>query len=257
MQIEISQAYTHLETFIREIPSLFDREGTTLYRGRNEIKVFEVEGLSLNVKRFRKPHLINRIVYSYFRKPKAFKAYHNALEVIQRGFRTPFPVAYLVDHKQGLVDYSYFVSLQEPSDGEIREFWFSTGAGKDQFFLESFASFTAQLHEAAIFHLDYSPGNILYKYKEEAGEYQFSLVDINRMQFQHVSLEEGAKNFCRLFEYDEAAKIVASRYANDRQFNATEFTTKMLYYKKEFLTKDKQKDLRIAKRKAKAQSKQA
>lgn len=249
MNIEINQSYSCLEKFIREIPFRFEKEGTTLYSGRNQIKRFEVDGISLNVKRFRKPHLINRIAYSFFRKPKAFKAYHNAQKVISRGFETPMPIGYLIEQQQGLVAYSYFVSLQQPSEGEIREYWFSKGEGDDHNFLESFASFSAQLHEASILHLDYSPGNILYV--KESGGYRFSLVDINRMQFRHVSLEEGALNFCRLFEYDEAVEIVAARYAQERGFDIALFTDRMLYHKRKFLIKDKRKDLRIAKRKAK------
>ena len=37
---------------------------------RNKIKLFELEGKTINIKSFKIPHLINKIAYKYFRKSK-------------------------------------------------------------------------------------------------------------------------------------------------------------------------------------------
>ena len=71
MNIVIHPQYEYLTDFIHRLPAFFEKEGTTIYDGRNRIKVFQVDGLLLNVKRFRKPILINRLIYSLLRAPKA------------------------------------------------------------------------------------------------------------------------------------------------------------------------------------------
>lgn len=65
MQEVINPAYRRFEDFVRRVPRIFSEEGKTIYKARNEIKVFEVDGVELNVKRYRVPHLINRVIYRF------------------------------------------------------------------------------------------------------------------------------------------------------------------------------------------------
>ncbi|UQT33368.1 hypothetical protein M5E82_18220 [Parabacteroides distasonis] len=51
----INPAYGRFEDFVRRVPRIFSEEGKTIYKARNEIKVFEVDGVELNVKRYRIP----------------------------------------------------------------------------------------------------------------------------------------------------------------------------------------------------------
>ena len=69
MKIVIHPQYEYLTDFIHRLPTFFEKEGTTIYDGRNRIKVFQVDGLLLNVKRFRKPILINSLIFSFLRAP--------------------------------------------------------------------------------------------------------------------------------------------------------------------------------------------
>ena len=62
--------YEYLRPFIESLPTIFEQEGEVIYTGRNLIKVMQAEGLAVNVKRYRKPSLFNRIVYSFFRAPR-------------------------------------------------------------------------------------------------------------------------------------------------------------------------------------------
>ena len=77
-----------------------------------------------------------------------------------------------------ITSYSiHYTKLYEFGDADIEEC-------KDV--VKAFAQYTARLHEAGILHRDYSPGNILFDKID--GEYQFSLVDINRMSFGVVDI---------------------------------------------------------------------
>ena len=58
MKEVINPAYGRFEDFVRRVPRIFSEEGKTIYKARNEIKVFEVDGVELNVKRYRVPLLI-------------------------------------------------------------------------------------------------------------------------------------------------------------------------------------------------------
>ena len=71
-----------------------------------------VDGVELNVKRYRIPLLINRVIYRFFRQPKAVRAYEYALRLVAKGFETPAPIAYILFRKKGFLEYSYFISLQ-------------------------------------------------------------------------------------------------------------------------------------------------
>ena len=89
----INPAYGRFEDFVRRVPRIFSEEGKTIYKARNEIKVFEVDGVELNVKRYRVPLLINRVIYRFFRQPKAVRAYEYALRSGQES-QTPWqPIA--------------------------------------------------------------------------------------------------------------------------------------------------------------------
>lgn len=237
----INDDYLNLSKFIETIPFEFDTLGEDVYIGRNRIKKVLSNNILLNIKRFRKPIFFNRIVYSFFRKPKAYKAYHNALKVIRKGFETPAPIALIEECKSGLLSYSYFVSAQLDGYNEIRDLYFSQLESKgDCQLLEAFAIFSGKLHDAGILHLDYSPGNILYS-KQEDGTFLFALVDINRMKFQHVDMAMGCRNFARLFENDVVYNFIAPVYAACRQFDPEQCEILLLKEKSKFHSKKKRK----------------
>lgn len=219
MKIVINPKYQDLEEFIRALPFSFDRQGEIVQDARNRIKKIKINGYNLNIKRFRKPILINRLIYTFFRKPKAYKAYYNALKVLEKGISTPEPIAYIEEQKGGLITFSYFISLQLEDVREIRDYYFSTlEHQEDKDFFEAFAKYSAAMHKQGILHKDYSPGNVLYS-KQDDQTYLFSIVDINRMQFTEVDMKEGCKNFARLFEYDSVYEFIAPIYAKERKLD--------------------------------------
>ena len=60
-----------------------------IYKGRNELKEFDVEGKKLIVKSYQLPHLLNRIIYNFFRASKAKRSYSYALMLRKLGIGSP------------------------------------------------------------------------------------------------------------------------------------------------------------------------
>lgn len=217
MKMVVNPEFKHLYEFLTCLPDVFETEGCTIYKSRNEIKTFEYQGLVLNVKRYRKPILINRIAYSFFRKSKARRAYENALKVQEKGFETPTPIAYLEQKESGLLNKSWFVSIQCSYPRMFREFADNSGLEGREDIPKALGVYVAALHEAGILHLDLSVGNILFE-KDEAG-IRFSLIDINRMKFCKVDQETGCKNMERLRGSVDFFRILAYSYAEARGFD--------------------------------------
>lgn len=219
MKVWINSDYERFRPFIEEIPAKFDTEGKSIFKARNEIKIYDLEGITLNVKSYKVPIFINRIAYTWFRKSKARRAYEHGMTLLEKGFNTPTPIAYIETKKNSLLHRSFFVSMHTPLDGHMRLFndEDKSNDGKEQL-IKEFAQFTAKLHESEVLHRDYSPGNILYKKVADEGDHQyiFSLIDINRMEFKPVSVEMGCKNFHRMRGNDEFFRMVATYYAQAR-----------------------------------------
>ena len=57
----------------------FENTGRVLFSGRNEIRLVNIDGEDVVVKRFKRPNLFQKIIYTFFRKNKAYKSYHNGV----------------------------------------------------------------------------------------------------------------------------------------------------------------------------------
>ena len=229
MNIIINPDYFYLESYIREIPKSFKYEGESIYKGRNELKIFEINGKKLVVKSFKIPHIVNKIIYSFCRPSKAKRSYLYGLEIIKKGINTPMPIAYIEEYKAGLLSQSFYISEYCEYDRSFREFTYyqESFEGKDDILL-CFADFTSRLHDAGVYHKDYSPGNILFQ-KTDTG-IDFCIVDINRIRFGEVGKELGFKNFERIWAGDKMLITIAERYARNRGFDTKEAIEKIIKY---------------------------
>ncbi|MDH6303388.1 tRNA A-37 threonylcarbamoyl transferase component Bud32 [Parabacteroides sp. PF5-5] len=234
MKVIINPEYEHLSDFINTIPKVFNTSGEIVYEGRNILKRFEVVNVRFVVKRFKVPHLVNRIVYSSIRKSKACRSYIHAFKLQKYGINTPTPIAYIEEFKGGILSYSYYISAEIADAHEIREFYFDPVIGNRAHILDAFGTFTANMHKKNILHKDYSSGNVLYKLKDNTLE--FFLVDINRMQFgRSISEEKGYENFRRLWLSDEVFTVIARSYAQAMGYDINHAVERILYYKKKFM----------------------
>ena len=211
IKYEINPKYTlEFRDFLKNIKEHFLNNSNTIHKARNEIKVLKHTQQKVVVKAFKVPHLLNRIVYSFFRKSKARKSYEYSVKISKF---VPKPIGYVEFYKGGLLHQSYFISEYFDYDFTIREPLLDKDFPKREAIFRAFARFTLELHNAQIFHNDYSPGNVLIK--EEEGGFIFKIVDINRMSFFELDEKARAKNFSKLWASDEVLSIVADEYQKD------------------------------------------
>ena len=214
----------NFKDFLLNIKDFFSKNTTTIHKARNELKIINNADIDTVVKAFRVPNIINRIAYSFFRDSKAKKSYEYSLKISQF---TPSPIGYIEFYEGGLISNSYFVSEKFDYDFTIREPLLDDDFENKKEILKAFARFTFQLHEAQIFHKDYSPGNILIK--KMGDEYIFKIVDINRMQFFELDFEKRAENFSKLWARNDELEVMAKEYMSYYKCDK-KFVERVCYY---------------------------
>ena len=217
MNWKISPSYSKLTEFVTELPHNFSKSGKVLFKKRNEIRMISIEGYDVNVKSFKIPHLINKIAYKYFRGSKARHSFEYGIRLSDLDVNTPEPIAYIETSKGGLFHKSFYISKQHVYDFTIRDLIGFDFLDKENI-LKQFTTFTYEkLHKNNIHHLDYSRGNILIT-RLENQQYDFSIVDINRMRFEKMGYIKGLKNFAQLWANEKELEIIAKEYAriNDK-----------------------------------------
>lgn len=231
VRILVSPKYKYLQEHIRLIPELFEQEGEVVYESRNILKKMTFNGMDVVVKSFKRPHIINRIVYSFFRKSKAVRSYFYSNEILNHNFCVPDPIAVIEQFDSKLLTNSYYICCYD--DGEtVRSLMDGVVAGNEDK-LKAFAGYTADLHRSGILHLDYSPGNILIHF--DNGEYHFSLVDVNRLRIvDNVDYEMAAENFRRLCYSREVLSYIVEQYAIIRGWDAQKMEERATWYSDRF-----------------------
>ena len=68
MKIVIHPEFADAASFIKQLPQFFEQEGELLYDSRNKVKRYKVNGKDMVVKRYKRPNMIQRIVYTFFKK---------------------------------------------------------------------------------------------------------------------------------------------------------------------------------------------
>ena len=178
---------------------------------RNTIKVININNVPLNVKSFKTPHLINKIVYRFFRKSKAQRSFEYANKLIELGVGTPKPIAYFEYSSVFLFGRSFYISEHLDCDLTYRELTKDFNIPDYDNILRAFTRFTYGLHQKNIHFLDHSPGNTLIK-KDDNG-YHFYLVDLNRMKFGPMDFKTRIKNFSRLTIHKSMVEVMSDEYA--------------------------------------------
>lgn len=214
MKVKINKDYIFLREFVRAIPAGgFESAGETLHDGRNMVKLFEREGKQYVVKRFKRPHLINRIMYTFFRPSKASRGFRNAMRLIERGINTPMPIAYIEKKDRGLISSSYLIT--EYTDWQPIAKVINEGGPLLETLDAGLVDFTVRLHELGINHEDYNKTNILYR-EVRSGKIVFMLIDVNRMTFGRMSKTACLSSIKRMFVEYEPARAFVAKYAARR-----------------------------------------
>ena len=151
MKYFLNPFYTNAANQILKNITHFKDKGILFGDGkRNKIKLFEVEGKTINIKSFKIPNLINKIVYNYFRKSKARRSFEYGTTLLEKGIGTPQPIAYFENYDFiGLKD-SYYVSEHLDCNLTFRELVEIPNYPDHSNILKQFTQFCFLLHEKGI-----------------------------------------------------------------------------------------------------------
>lgn len=241
-----------------QLIKLFHHHGEVIDdRGRNLIKALDFKGKKINIKSFKPPHLINRIAYRYLRKSKAQRSFEYANRLLEKGIGTPEPLAYFEFATSLGLKQSYYFSEHLKYDLTYRELRPYPKYPDHERILREFTQFTFTLHEAGILFKDHSAGNTLIV--KNQNDYDFYLIDLNRMVFKTLDFKERMQNFAKLTTDADMIRIMSEEYAK-----LSNLSTKTVYQamveetlrfrdkydrrmraKKTFLNKDVSEDLEL------------
>ncbi len=227
-EIVINSKYRYLEDFIRSIPDDWASIGETIYKKRNEIKVIRLPGLDVNVKAYQIPHFVNKFAYAYLRSSKAKRTYYYAHKLQNMSVETPEPIAYINCYKNRLLERSFFVSVHLSNYPITIRDVINQNIQDKELLLRQFTRFTYfSLLRNGVNHLDYSRGNILIE--NEGYMHQFSIVDINRMNFGKMELRKGLRMFSKLWAGKKELEIIADEYAKITNQDSQKITKLLIY----------------------------
>ena len=198
--------------FIKNIKTYFDQEQNhTIYNKRNIIKIIEFENQKYVVKSFKKPHLLNQIVYRFLRDSKAKRSFENSMHLQSIGVNTPKPIGYIEFPTRLRFLESFYISAFFDFDFEIRDVFKNKEFEDRENILKKFIEFTYKLHKQGVYHIDYSPGNILIKKVDN--QYVFSIIDVNRMKFLEFDNELRMKSLSKLTKDSNDNEFMARYYS--------------------------------------------
>lgn len=239
----INPKYSHLAEKLEDVLHDFSQNGEYVTKGeRNVIKMVQIKGTSFNIKKFKTPNLFQSLVYQFLRKSKAKRSFEYASKLIGLGIQTPFPVAYFEVFSGGLQE-SFYISEHINYDFDFRELIHNPRFKKRNDVLKQFTKFTFKLHENGINFLDHSPGNTLIN-ETAKNEFDFYLIDLNRMRFEPMDFEKRMHNFRRLWLSKTMVKIMAKEYAELYGKSFKETHALMLKHSRAFQKKINSKKLR-------------
>lgn len=242
MDFVIAEGFSHHRVRFTEIIRNFKTEGTLIGGDqRNIIKYFESLDIKVNVKSFKQPNIFNRFAYTYLRKSKAQRSFEYAKMLLDKGFGTPQPLAYLDTNNLLGIKSSFYISEQLDHAFTLRAVLNDLNFTDRTAIINGYTGVVYRLHEHGIEFIDNSAGNILIEKRD--GVYNYLLVDLNRMNFHSkMTLSKKLKNFARLSNELETIGIISKEYARlsntdaqicyDTIVDATQFARKRYQLKR-------------------------
>ena len=212
-QQAINNKYNSL---VKDVERYFLESKIVLQDDRNMIKVVDFDNELLVIKSYKKPGFFNSLIYTFFQKSKAWRAYEYGLRISDF---TPGVIA-RIEYLNPLLSKSYLICEKFDAEFNLQRPLFYNHPDKKNIFSQ-FAEFVYKLHQKDIFHKDLSPGNILIKRVGEKN--QFKIIDINRMSFERLSKRQRAENFNKLWAHNSDLELMLKVYAKLAQFDEESF----------------------------------
>ena len=178
--IKISPEYERYREKIEDIVIEGMPKGAEIiYHGRNILYRTMLGDEPVIVKQFRIPNIINAFAYTTVRTSKALRSYENSEKMRELGFSAPKPIAYGENISGIKLVESCYICEEIKGATEMRN-WEENPDCEN--LVRTLAREMVRLHEAGVWHKDFSPGNVLYTGNAREG-YKFHYVDLNRMKF--------------------------------------------------------------------------
>ena len=219
MEVHINPSYTQLTDFIMSVPKHEKKKKKVYCNRRNTVERVSYKGQQYVIKKYKRPVLLNCVVYTWFRKNKPLRAYENAETLLRKGFDTAAPIAYLIFKKNGFYHTGYFISeyIPYPTLDEV----FREGTDNERKEWESaFVDYTVRLHQAGIIHRDYNARNLIVH--KEGDKHCIAMIDINQLTFGKVT-PRAAMVSLELFRQDiPHLETLIPAYAEGMGFDADE-----------------------------------
>lgn len=225
MKITVAPSFEDLRDEILSLPERIAKgEGSLLYNGRNKVWLFDHDDKKYVVKRFHDLGILKGIIYTFFRKNKARRAYDNGLLLLKEGVKNPAPIALLEEKRHGLYKTLYYICAYTDWQA-IRKPLTEDVPFNRQMTIE-YAQFVASLHEKGIIHRDLNNTNVLYNLSGE--HYEFMLIDINRMSFTEdgiaAPLKDCLENLTLFANRGDMFDLFAAEYVKARGWDAARVT---------------------------------
>ncbi len=220
MKIVVDSIFQHLTDSIALFPQrIANGQGDVVYDSRNRVVRFTLDGHTMMVKRFKRVNIIQQIVYSFFRRTKAERAFLFAKEFQRRGIDTPQPVAYMEERRLGLFTTGYFVSLETP--GTETSLLLREVQDYPKELADAVAAQIALMHSQGVLHGDPNLSNFLCS--EEDGKYHFCMIDINRSRFTDgwPTDKQCLQNMVRITHRRDLYEYLIRSYARQRGWDET------------------------------------
>lgn len=225
--------YSSITSEVRNAIATFEDHNEILGAAeRNVIKIVTIRDERFVIKSFKKPNMINQIAYKFFRKSKAERSFIYANKLLESGINSPLPVAYSLQSTPFLFKKSYYVSELVNCDLTYRELTTDFDIFDHEKIVRAFTRFTYKLHQNGINFLDHSPGNTLIKRKDD--DYDFYLVDLNRMEFREMDFDTRIKNFAKLTIHKSMIEVMSNEYAKCSGQDKESVFNLMWQYTREF-----------------------
>lgn len=221
-QITIAQDFKAWRKDMVSLPdTLKTGQAEKLYDGRNKIWLLSRGEVKYVVKCFHPLGFIKGVIYTFFRKNKAIRAFQNGILLESKGVKTPKPIALIEQKRLGLYRKLYYVSTFTdwlPIRKPLTE-----DSPFNKLMTIDYAHFVATLHEKGIIHKDLNNTNVLYHLNGQ--HYEFMLIDINRMTFTSdgnaAPYEDCLENLTLFADRGEMFDTFAAEYIKARGWDAS------------------------------------
>lgn len=104
----------------RIVESGLPPEATVIYSGRNTVATLPSGEITVNIKAFALPNIVNRFVYGRFRDGKARRSFFNSCRLLELGFNVPDPIAFIEERGLFTFGRSFYLSRHMDNLTEMR-----------------------------------------------------------------------------------------------------------------------------------------